>query len=450
MILSGIRKTMSSVAHAAERGWVCGSLILALTAIAGATARGQPLPPLEFGIDRSNMGTEWTLAPPQEPDAPPFLTSEYNDPGNFEARRVAVMDGIARLHVGWFRDGFGKGPLALFVDLVKLVHDRHMKMLAILGPAASDFPPGAFLNEKQSGCRWGTHPLSQIDIPAYRTRIETEFAALRAAGETVDAFEVGNELDVYCNDADNPRAEEWAKHGWTWFLTAAQVQSFVQGYAPFLAASASSIRRFFPKAAIITYGNAMPGSAPLIGALAHVREPDGKIIDYTKLVDGYGSHIYPVSDTTLDMVQGATAALRYEAAQYPHLAEKSIWITEWNPSGSSEWNGRPWYFQYDAHGHVGGDLNKADAQRRYKAMDRAGVIRAFVSDVIENLRSSAANPVNIDHIFFYAYDAVSVSSTCAQAEKDRTPDILAYCNDSVIKPLTGELLPNVAKAVSGI
>ena len=39
--------------------------------------------PVEFGVDRSNMGTQWTLAWPQEPKVSPFLTSDYNKPGNF-------------------------------------------------------------------------------------------------------------------------------------------------------------------------------------------------------------------------------------------------------------------------------------------------------------------------------------------------------------------------------
>jgi hypothetical protein len=65
------------------------------------------------------MGTQWTLSWPQEPKVSPFLTADYNKPGDFEARRVAVMDGIARIHAGWFRDGFGKGSPDLFVDLVK-------------------------------------------------------------------------------------------------------------------------------------------------------------------------------------------------------------------------------------------------------------------------------------------------------------------------------------------
>ncbi len=103
---------------------------------------------------------------------------------------------------------------------------------------------------------------------------------MRAAGETAEAFEIGNELDLYCNDADNPTGAEWAKHQWKWFLNDVQVQAFVRGYAPFLAASVASIRKYFPQAQIITYGSSMPASAPLIEALASVRGADGKITDY--------------------------------------------------------------------------------------------------------------------------------------------------------------------------
>src|SRR5580692_10632913 len=143
--------------------------------------------PVEYGIDRSNMSTQWTLAWPQEPSVSPFLAAEYNEPGNFEARRVAVLDGIARIHAQWFRDGFGKGPPELFVDLVHLVHARGMKLLAVFGAAASDYPAGAFLSQQKSGCQWGAY------------------------------------------DADSPTGAEWAKHQWKWFLSPGQVQTFVRG-----------------------------------------------------------------------------------------------------------------------------------------------------------------------------------------------------------------------------
>jgi hypothetical protein len=291
--------------------------------------------------------------------------------------------------------------------------------------------------------------LSRINLAAYQKRIETQFAAVRAAGETVEAFEIGNELDLYCNDADSPTGAEWAKHQWKWFLTPAQVQSFVRGYAPYLAASVASIRKYFPQAKIITYGNSMPASAPLIEALASVRDPDGKVTDYTKLVDGYGAHLYPVSDTTQDLVQGATSELLYEADHYPHLSEKSVWITEWNPSASSWWNSRPWYFQYDVHGQIGGELNKTDPHGAYKAMDRAGAIRAFNRDVVEKLRTSAAKPVNISHVFFYDYDSGGKSPRCDHVKYNWDPNLAGWCADGVIDPTTGKLLPDVAAAVSG-
>ena len=428
---------------------LCG---LAVSTMGPACGAAQAVRPdsgaqIEFGIDRSNMATQWTLAEPHEPNVSPFLASEYNKPGNFEARRVAVMDGIARVHAGWFRDGFGSGSPGLFVDLVKLVHARHMKMLGVFGAAASDYPPGAYLSKAQSGCQWGTYPLSRINLTAYQKRIEAQFAAVRAAGETVEAFEIGNELDLYCNDADNPTGAEWAKHQWKWFLSPAQVQTFVRGYAPYLAVSVASIRKYFPQAKIITYGNSMPASAPLIEALAKVQGSDGKITDYTKLVDGYGAHLYPVSDTTQNMVQETTSELVYEAAHYPHLNEKSIWITEWNPSASSWWNGRPWYFQYDAHGQAGGELNKVGGA--YKAMDRAGAVRAFNRDVVEKLRTSASTPVNISHVFFYDYDSGGKSAKCDHVKYSWNQNLTDWCEDGVIDPSTGTLLSDLAAAVAG-
>ncbi|MEW6436206.1 MAG: hypothetical protein AB1508_03435 [Pseudomonadota bacterium] len=422
-------------------------IVLAGAGAAQQAERPSHWAPVEFGIDRSNMATQWTLAPPHEPNVSPFLASEYNKPGDFEARRVAVLDGVARVHAHWFRDGFGGD--ALSIDLLKLVHARGMKMLAIVGHAASDYPPGAYLSKAQSGCVWGTYPLSKINITAYQKRIETALAAIRAAHETVEAFEIGNELDLYCNDADNPTGAEWAKHQWKWFLSDAQAQAFVRGYAPFLAASVASIRKYFPHAPIITYGNSLPTSAPLMEALAHARAQDGKITDYTKLIDGYGSHLYPTSTTTLNMVQDATNSLRYEAAHYPHLNEKSIWITEWNPSASSWWNGQSWYFQYNARGQAGGELNRADTRGVYKAMDRAGAIRTFNRDVVAKLRTSTATPVNISHVLFYDYDSGGKSPKCAQVKYAWDAKLASWCDDGVIDPLTGKTLPDVAAAVAG-
>jgi hypothetical protein len=212
----------------------------------------------------------------------------------------------------------------------------------------------------------------------------------------------------------------------------------------------AAIRKYFPQAPIITYGNSMPASAPLIEALAKAPGADGNVKDYTKLVDGYGVHLYPVSDSTQDMVQETTGALLGEASHFPHLPEKSIWITEWNPSASSWWNGRPWYFQYDAHGQPGGDLNKADPHGVYPAMDRAGVVRAFNRDVVGKLRASATAPVNVSHVFFYDYDSGGKSPKCDHVKYSWDPNLAGWCADGLINPSTGALLPDMGAAVAGL
>ncbi len=426
--------------------------ILLLGSFRNITHADFPVPPpgsapVEYGIDRSNMSTEWTISWPSEPNVSPFLASEYNDPGDFEARRVAVFDGLARLHPQWFRDGFGKGQESLFVDTVRQVHARGIKMLTVFSPVASDFNPSDYLSPAVSGCQWGTYPLSKINLDAYRQRIESQFQAVVDAHLTVDAFEVGNEMDLYCNDADNPTGADWAKHNWKWFLTPEQVQTFVNGYAPYLATSVAAIRKYFPNAKIITFGVSMPPAAPLIQALASVPDDRGNLTDYTDLVDGYGSHIYPTSDTTLDLVTGATASLTGEAAVFPHIAQKPIWITEWNESESSGWNGHPWYFQYTAEGQPGGDFNKADPQGVYPAMLRADAIRTFQRDVIAKLRSQATGAVNIGYVLYYAYDATGTSPKCDNTGFNKSIGVTGICFSGVVAPLTGDLLPGVAAAV---
>jgi hypothetical protein len=214
-----------------------------------------------------------------------------------------------------------------------------------------------------------------------------------------------------------------------------------------LATSVSTIRQYFPEAKIITFGLSLPAAAPLIQALANVEDESGKVTDYTELVDGYGSHIYPTSDTTLDLVTGATADLTGEAAVFPHSQEKPIWITEWSESESSQWNGRPWYFQYTADGQPGGDFNKADSQGLYPAMRRAEAIRTFQSDVIDKLRSLPVRPVHIDYVLYYAYDATATTNLCNDTGFNKAINITGVCFSGLVDPLTGSILREVAAAV---
>ena len=396
------------------------------------------------------MSTEWTISPPSEPNIYPF-NGPYNGAGVFEARRVAVFDGIARLHPQWFRDGLGaaspEGP-QLFVDTVTQIHKRGMKILAVVSPTGSDFDPKDYIDAKDSGCQWGTHPLSKIHLPAFESRLRLYFDALKNANLSVDAFEIGNELDLYCNDADMPKTSDFAKHNWKWFLTPAQTHEFAAGYVPFLKTFVGVIKEYFPEAKIITCGMSNPtgNSAPLIEAIANFKDASGKTFDYTTLVDGYGSHMYPPADTTLNMITRATADLSAQAATFPHASSKPIWITEWNESGGASWSSKKWYFQPARRGGAAVDLNNADPQNTYAAMTRAEVIRAFRENVIDRLRSQP-NHVSIATLFYYAYDASGKSDMCDATVFNTSRGIKGTCFSGLIDPVTGKLLPDVAAAL---
>jgi O-glycosyl hydrolase len=433
---------------------IASTLVAWLLAVPAAPADNTSrLPPkLEIGIDRSNMATEWTISPPGEPNIYPF-NGPYNGAGVFEARRLAVFDGIARLHPQWFRDGFGPDTpegAQLFVDMVQQVHARGMKILAVVSHTGSDFDKKDYIDPTQSGCQWGTFPLSKIDLAKFEHRVRSYFDALKQAGLSVDAFEIGNELDLYCNDADMPKTSEFAAHHWQWFLTQEQVHQFAAGYVPFLKTFAGLIREYFPAATIITFGMSNPtgNSAALIQALAHFTDSSGKTFDYTSLVDGYGTHIYPPADTTADMVERATGELTSQAATFPHVETKPIWITEWNEAASAFWSSKSWYFQPTGSGPTADDRNKADTKGEFPAMNRAEVIQAFHEKVIDRLRSMPS-AVNIGYLFYYSYDSAGKSPMCDTTVFNIRRGIKGYCFSGVIDPVTGDLLPDIVAALMG-
>jgi hypothetical protein len=426
------------------------SSIALVAASSAPTPHSPAAPKLEIGIDRSNMSTEWSLSPPSEPNIYPF-NGPYNGPGVFEARRVAVFDGIAAMHPQWFRDGFGANTPAdaeMFVDTVTQIHKRGMKILAVVGPTGTDFDPKDRISPEESGCQWGTHKLSKIDLQLFSSRLRTHFDALKKAGLTVDAFEIGNELDLYCNDADMPKTSDFAAHHWQWFLTPEQVHAFAAGYAPFLKTFAGLIKEYFPHATIITCGMSNPSgnSAPLIQALANFKDASGKTFDYTNLVDGYGTHVYPPADTTLNMVTHANTDLAAQAATYPHSDTKPLWITEWNESGSAFWSSKKWFFHAARRGQADVDVNNADATGKYPAMTRAEVIRAFRKDVIDHLRS-LPHPVNIATLFYYSYDSSGKSDMCDATAFNTTRKIKGTCFNGLIDPVTGKALPDVSASL---
>lgn len=244
------------------------------------------------------------------------------------------------------------------------------------------------------------------------------------------------------------RASEFAAHHWKWFLTLEQDRAFAAGYVPFLKTLAVVIREYFPHAKIITCGMSNPtgNSMPLTETLAKFKDASGKTFDYTTLVDGYGSHLCLSSDTTLNAVTRATDELTSQAAIFPHIRDKPIWITEWNESASAFWSSHKWYFQPTTVGHSVVDLNKADANHIYPAMSRPQVMDTFMDKVIQRLRT-LPNPVNIGYLFYYSYDSAGKSDMCDATASNTSRGIKGTCFNGVIDPITGDLLPDVVAAL---
>lgn len=427
---------------------------LCLVALGRAEAASAALSPLEVGIDRSNMAAEWSLAPPAEPDVYPF-SAPPKQPGVFEARRKAVFDGIAALHPQWFRDGIGDDNQAgydLLADLISQMHARGIKVLVVMGASAGDFDPRNVIarNADNNGCSWVTESFARIDQAKFEHRLRGYFDTLKRQNISPDAFEIGNELDSHCNDADMPTNAEFAAHQWKWFLNDAQVSKFADGYAPFLEKAVDLIKEYFPHAQIITFGMANPtgNSAPLIKATMQILNGaiDRNGRPYANDIDGYGTHVYPPGDTTQHMVQTAVANLLKQAVDLPDLGHKSIWVTEWSESNGAMWGSSHWWFQYNADGAPGGEMNLA--QSPYPAMTREAAVRVFNRDVIDRLRMQAA-PVDISHIFYYAYDGEAQSKMCDHIAFNVSRGLRGVCYFGLIDPITGQALPNMGAAVAG-
>lgn len=82
-------------------------------------------------------------------------------------------------------------------------------------------------------------------------------------------------------------------------------------------------------------------------------------------------------------------------------------------------------------------------------MNRAGAIRVFNRDVVEKLRSSAAAPINISHVFYYSYDSAGKSVRCDHVHDRWTEALAGFCIDGAVDPSTGDLIPDVAAAIAG-
>jgi hypothetical protein len=89
--------------------------------------------------------------------------------------------------------------------------------------------------------------------------------AVKTANLTIDAFEIGNEFDTTCYDADVPVGHPASEK---------EIATWLRGYGEFLKAAALVIRdpNYFPHAKIITFGIAH-GSDKWDKPWRHIAQP---------------------------------------------------------------------------------------------------------------------------------------------------------------------------------
>jgi len=284
-------------------GW-----LLLTSLVSGLAQAGQ-----EVGIDRSNLTRE------------------------SEAVQEKALQDIHALHATWFRDvltGTTPQGLAKFVNEVRLAKQNNLKFLANVLAAGADYDEGYQSpnagEDFRKRCGWsqGSAELSKINPAKLARRLRMQFDAVQAANLTIDAFEIGNEVDWTCFNGDVPDGHAPSE---------AELMTAVRGYAHFLKAASEVIHdpHYFPNAKIITFGIAHGSdrwdhpphhfSNPA-RMVAMLRSLDGfnYLDNATYHIDGYGTHIYPDPD---NLEQSVTDLIRQDAAILG--LDKPFWITEW-------------------------------------------------------------------------------------------------------------------------
>lgn len=266
----------------------------------------------EIGIDRSNLTTQ------------------------SEAVQEKTLQGIRALHATWFRDvlsAAAKPELqAKFVNEVKLAKQNNLKMLVNVLPSYLDYdePFANAGDDFKKICGWsgGDGKLSQINLTKFTQHLRAVLDAVKAANLSIDAFEIGNEFDTTCYDADVPVGHQASEK---------EIETWLRGYGEFLKAAALVIREpnYFPHSKIITFGMAhasdkwdkpwrhMSHPAALVARLRNVN--GFNYLDNTSYhVDGYGTHIYPWPGDIVGSVRGTLTQDADELGP-----GKPLWVTEW-------------------------------------------------------------------------------------------------------------------------
>ena len=130
--------------------------------------------------------------------------------GESEENRQKILDGIHSLGATWVRDGFAKSPHGVsdLVDVVRRAKQLNLRFIVQVVQVDGDYDVPLHPNR----CGWNAKPLGQINLTKYTNRLRAQLDALKAANLTVNAFEIGNEDDTDCYNADIPTGRTATAH----------------------------------------------------------------------------------------------------------------------------------------------------------------------------------------------------------------------------------------------
>lgn len=183
------------------------------------------------------------------------------------------------------------------------------RVLAIVMPMESDFDDVRdfnVLDGREVICGYGAPRYSKINVDKMKQRVSLFLDQMVAAGDSGAAFEIGNELDWMCFNADIPQ---------TGYGDETQ---FVQSYERVLSSIAPVIKSHFPNATVLSWGMSNWPGWTVNGALQNPVHALKSLPSYA-MVDGIAIHAYP-APTDVPVIFNNFAANGFD---------KELWITEW-------------------------------------------------------------------------------------------------------------------------
>jgi hypothetical protein len=195
---------------------------------------------------------------------------------------------------------------------------------------------------------WAGHPLSYADPENFRTYVSSMLSRLEAAGVTLAAFELGNEINWAAFNPDFPLPGEGRQFGLDDLHHDPEARQIAVGYIKYV--------KLLQVLKQVRDRSKLNRTTPILTAgMANFERPDGPLgpgkredlvsIDATfdflraygmdNLVDGYAVHVYPWSDQPGDPIADRRRndrLAKYALAQCRPAGSpdgKPCWITEW-------------------------------------------------------------------------------------------------------------------------